>query len=145
MSLRVSPTGFSVSVVQNILEKQYKCKLYLVKCSNYNIQFNHSTSVIPITGLYNMFISTTLGNPSHQEGIQRLKPTQGHCSLRNSFASCLVIILQFGLSHVFTLPKLFWLTQGDIHTLIMNSERHLHLQVIHSAVDSCLSKIKATL
>ena len=53
------------------------------------MQFNHNTSMIPITSLYNMFIVTTLGIPGNWEEICGLKPGQARCSLQNAFARCL--------------------------------------------------------
>lgn len=63
--------------------------LCLVKYSNYNTQFSHNTSVIPITGVYSMLTIMMLGLPGCWEGIRGLKQAQTHCSLRNSSASCL--------------------------------------------------------
>lgn len=42
---------YLVEWYSNIQKSQYKYKLYLAKCSNYNIQVNHNTNVISITGV----------------------------------------------------------------------------------------------
>ena len=121
--------------IQNILKTQYKCRLHLAKYSSCNIHFNHNINVIPITGLYDMVTVMMLGVPSRREGISGLKPAQACCSHQNLFASYIVFILHVGLSRVFNPPLLVWLTQGD----------NFPYQVIHSTVDSCSSKTKATL
>ena len=123
----------------NILKSQYRSKLYLTKCSNCNIQINHNASVI--SSLYDMLTVTLLGIASCHEGISGLKPAQACCTFWNYSSSCSVFTRCVGLSHVFAPPMLVWLTQGGIHTLLMNSETFLS-PVIHSTVDSCLSKTK---
>lgn len=45
-----------------------------------------------------------------------MKPAQAHCCLHNDFVSCVVFVLYVGLSLVFTLPMLVWLTQGETIT-----------------------------
>lgn len=111
-------------------KKQYKYKLCLEKHSNCNTQFSHISSVILITGVFNMFIIVTLGIPSHEDRIHQLKSALAQCSLQNSFTSYLVFILQVGLNHVFILPMLVWLTQGDIHTTVWSTQmlRALYLK-----------------
>ena len=73
-----------------------------------------------------MLAVMTLGVLRCQEGIRGLKPAQACCSSQNSFASCSVLILYIGLSQVYTPPMLIWLTQIDIHTLLMNSGRKMY-------------------
>lgn len=59
----------------NILKSQYKCNLHLAKYINCNEQFNHSTSVNPITSLYNMLTITTLAVPRKEYmSLNQLKP-----------------------------------------------------------------------
>lgn len=51
--VKISDVTQNFSFGRMIQKSQYKCKLYLTKYSNCNIQVNHNTSVISITGLYN--------------------------------------------------------------------------------------------
>lgn len=99
--------------------------------NNTNVSYTQQNIAIAIYGsttipvgfplpVYKVLAITTLGIPIRQEGIHGLMPAQAHCSLQNTFASCLVFVPCVGLSHVFTLPLLVWLTQGDIYTLLMN-------------------------
>lgn len=89
------------------------------------MQLNHNTYVILIIGLHNILTIMTPAIPSHQEGIRGLKTAQTHCSLHNSSASCPVFILYVGLSKVYYLHTA-WLTEGDIHSLLMKSGRNFY-------------------
>ena len=63
---------------------------------------------VPVWFLLLVFIMciTTLGVPVPWEGIRGLQPAQACSSLQNPFVSCLIFILCFGLSHIFS-----WSTQ----------------------------------
>lgn len=111
-------------VKNHILKKQYICKLHLARYSNCDIQFNCNPNVISFMGYCYAHHHDTIS--SFHRGIHGLKPAQACYSIWNSFASCLFFILCVGRSHVFILPVLFWLNQGDIHTVFMNSGRNIH-------------------
>lgn len=85
----------------------------------------------------------TLGIASCQEGVHGLKTAQGHFSLQNSVASCLVFMLYVGLSQVFAFPILVCLTQGDIHSLLMNSGTNTY--TTSWSTQLLIAKTKATL
>lgn len=70
-----------------------------------------------------MLTVMTLDVPSLQEGIWSLKPAQACCSLQTYFASCLVCWAE---PHICSHPMLVGLTQGDIHTLLLNSGRNMY-------------------
>lgn len=103
---------------------QYKCKLHLAKYSNCNIEFSHSTNMIPITDLCNMLSITMLGLLSHQQNICGLEPGQAHCTPQNSVASCLIFIFCVGMGHIFTPPMLIW--DRHFHTVLTNSGRIIY-------------------
>lgn len=85
-------------VIQNIRRTQYKSKLHIAKYSSCNIQFNHNTNGILITGLYDVLAVIMLGILSRCEEIHGLKPAQAHCT---SFACWFILFV--GLIHVYTL------------------------------------------
>jgi len=94
-----------IRLIQNIQKQPHKRKLHSAKYSNYNIQFNHNTNLILITGFYTVLTVAMLGILSCQEGKRGLKLAQAHYSLQNNFASCLVLVPCVGLSHIFTPPR----------------------------------------
>lgn len=49
------------------------CKLDLAKYRDFNTQFDHSTNVIPVTGLSNTLTVMMLAVPRHWEGMRGLK------------------------------------------------------------------------
>lgn len=87
------------------------CKLDLAKYSSCNTWFNHITSVIPVTGISNTLTVVMLGIPRHQEGVCGLKPAWTCCSLQKSYTSCLVFVLNVGLSQLCTSLVLVWQTR----------------------------------
>lgn len=101
---------YLVEWYSNIQKSQYKCKLYLAKYSNYNIQVNHNTNSLL---LVSRICSLSRWWPSrHQDAIYGSKPAQAYCCLWNSFVSCSVFILCVGLSQIFPPHMLVWLTQA---------------------------------
>lgn len=88
-------------VIQVTLKTQHKGKIHLDEYSNCRTSHNPNPNRIPGTGVYNILTITRLGVPHGQEGEHGLQPTQAHCSLRNSLASCVVYVLSVGLSHIF--------------------------------------------
>lgn len=88
-------------VIQVTLKTQHKGKIHLDEYSSCRTSHSPNPNRIPGTGVYNILTITRLGVPHGQEGEHGLQPTQAHCSLRNSLASCVVYVLSVGLSHIF--------------------------------------------
>lgn len=83
--------SYVISILQddnsNILKSQYKRKL--PECSDYNIQWIHTTGVIP----YNMLIIMMLSTLCCWKGVMWLNPGQVCCSVESSFLSVRITIL----------------------------------------------------
>lgn len=65
-----------------------------------NVQLNHNSDMIPITGLCKLTI-TVLGVLSPWEGIRESKPAQIYCSLQTSFCWFFSVFMRatYALSH----------------------------------------------
>lgn len=90
--------------------------MHFTEYRNCTIELNHNTTVILMTGLYNVLTVKILGMPSCREGLCGLKLAQAYCSLQSSFC------------WFFSFYTLCWI-EPRIHSpqvSLDNSGRHLH-------------------